>query len=62
MTWEPLARDCRMIAVVADPDEKASACFPCSRAPIAVSKLVLFGLALLVYSYSPTGTPIDFWA
>jgi hypothetical protein len=41
MTCDPAAKDCKMIAVVADPDEKANAYFACSKAAIAVSKLSL---------------------
>ena len=40
-TCDPAARLCRMVAVVALPDENANACRPCSNAAIAVSKFVL---------------------
>jgi hypothetical protein len=42
MTWDPAARDCKMIAVVADPDENANAYFACSNAAIEASKLCLY--------------------
>lgn len=72
-TWDPAARDWRIVAVVAEPDEKASANRACSRAATAVSKLslssyqsettmrtcceYLFGFELRTYSYAPTGLP-----
>jgi hypothetical protein len=40
-TWAPDASDCRMTAVVAEPEEKARAKRACSSAAIAVSKLSL---------------------
>lgn len=49
-TWEPWARDCRIVAVVAEPDEKARAYRACSKAAIAVSKFCLFGFEERVYS------------
>ena len=41
MTWEPWARDWRIVAVVAEPEEKARAKRACSRAATARSKLSL---------------------
>ena len=58
-TWEPEARDCRMVAVVADPEEKARAYLACSSAATASSKLVRLGLELRIYSYAPTGLPTE---
>jgi hypothetical protein len=46
-----------MLAVVAEPEEKARAWRACSRAAMASSKLSLFGFELLLYSYKPTGLP-----
>ncbi len=46
-----------MVAVVALPDEKASACLAFSRAATAISKLVRLGFELRLYSYAPTGLP-----
>lgn len=40
-TCDPAARDWRMVAVVAEPEEKARAYLACSRAATAVSKLSL---------------------
>lgn len=57
-----MARDCRIVAVVAEPDEKARAWRACSKAATAVSKLCLFGLDDLVYSYAPMGWPTADWA
>ncbi|KAL1862692.1 hypothetical protein VTK73DRAFT_6682 [Phialemonium thermophilum] len=51
-----------MLAVVALPEENASAYLACSRAATAVSKLVRLGLLLRLYSYSPTGLPTLVWA
>jgi hypothetical protein len=56
ITWEPAARDCRITAVVAEPEEKAKANFPFSNAAIAFSKFCRFGLAERVYS-NPMGFP-----
>lgn len=42
MTWEPAARDWRMTAVAAEPEEKARAYRACSRAATASSKLSLY--------------------
>lgn len=56
-TCEPEASDWRMTAVVAEPEENASACFACSSAAIAVSKLSRFGFDDRTYSYCPTGLP-----
>jgi hypothetical protein len=50
MTCDPAASDCRMVAVVALPEEKARAYLACSRAATAVSKFVRFGLLLRLYS------------
>jgi len=47
---EPAESDCMITAVVAEPEEKARAWFACSRAAMAVSKLVLFGFEERVYS------------
>jgi hypothetical protein len=41
MTWDPAASDWRIIAVVAEPEEKARAYLACSSAARAVSKLSL---------------------
>ena len=43
---EPAARDWRIVAVVALPEENARACLACSRAAIDCSKLYLFGFPL----------------
>ena len=40
-TCEPWARDCKIVAVVAEPEEKDRANRACSRAAIARSKLSL---------------------
>lgn len=42
MTCEPAAKDWRMVAVVAEPEEKARAYFACSRAATAAWKLSLY--------------------
>lgn len=46
-----------MTAVVAEPDENANACFACSSAATAVSKLSRFGFDDRLYSYLPIGLP-----
>jgi len=51
-----------MVAVVAEPEEKARAKRACSRAAIARSKLSRLGLEDREYSYSPTGFPTLVWA
>ena len=51
-----------MVAVVAEPEEKARACLACSSAAIACSKLSLLGLELREYSYAPMGFPTLVWA
>lgn len=72
-TWLPAASDCKIVAVVAEPEEKARAKRACSRNAMAFSKFslsptlttlqrgyerdYLLGLELLVYSYAPTGLP-----
>ena len=47
MTCEPAASDWRIVAVVAEPEAKASANLACSSAAIAVSKLSLVRSAML---------------
>lgn len=60
--WEPGARDCRIVAVVAEPEENARAWRACSRAATAVSRFVRLGLEEREYSCVPTGLPTLDWA
>ena len=62
MTCDPAASDWRIIAVVAEPEEKARAYFACSRAATAFSKLSRLGFEDREYSYAPTGLPTAVWA
>lgn len=50
-------RDCRIVAVVAEPEENARAWLACSRAAMAVSRLVRLGLEEREYSCVPIGWP-----
>lgn len=54
-TCEFKARDCRITAVVAEPELNARAYFAPSRAAMQSSKLVRFGLEDLEYSCTPMG-------
>lgn len=51
-----------MVAVAAEPEEKARPNLPCSRAATACSKPSRLGLADREYSYSPTGWAAALWA
>jgi hypothetical protein len=51
-----------MMAVVAEPEENASAYLACSRAATAFSKLSRLGFEEREYSYAPTGLPTEVWA
>lgn len=48
MMCEPAARDWRMFAVAAEPEEKARAYLACSRAATACSKLSLEGVRFAI--------------
>lgn len=50
-----MGRDCKMTAVVAEPELNASACLAPSRAAMQASKFVRFGFEEREYSNAPIG-------
>jgi hypothetical protein len=53
-TWEPGAKEWRIVAVVADPEEKARAYLACSRAATASSKLSLHHISIFGWNSANT--------